>query len=167
MKARKRDSTKGASLLDPESYKGDVLVQVWMDSRKLATLSRWLDEQGNYTRFMSEVVNYSTALLLDFLVSNKETKMIEDTTEARNVLEVRYRVNLNPAGKGMKNKLHNIVLSDRRKRLGGRIEIGDRTKTVSDDVKKAVEIYKELQKEDKEYTEELEKSGPRKGKVVK
>ena len=39
----KEDSTRGSSLINPLNYKGDVLVQVWVDSRVLATLCRWLD----------------------------------------------------------------------------------------------------------------------------
>ena len=121
MKSYKEDSTKGMSLVDPKKYKGDVLVQVWMDSRMLATLSNWLDKEGNYTRFLSEVVKDSLGDLCNHLVESGVVSMIDDTVAARRLLEMKYRVNLNPQGRGEKNKLHNIMLSDRRKSLTGKI----------------------------------------------
>jgi hypothetical protein len=109
------DSTKGAALLNnPKRYKGDVMVQVWMDSRVLATISRWLDQEGMFTRFMSEVVRDSLKLFCDFLVDTREVDMTEDTKEARDLLVRKYRVNLNVDGRGLKNAVHNQLLSDRK-----------------------------------------------------
>ena len=75
----KEDSTKGAALMKPKTYKGDVIVQVWMNSRVLATLSAWLDSEGNYTRFMSEVVRESLTILCDHLVANNKGKFENKT----------------------------------------------------------------------------------------
>lgn len=110
-----RDETRGSSKMNPVKYKGDALVQVWVDSRVLATLSNWLDIEGNFTRFLSEVIRDSLQVLCDSLVENGKAVMIDDTVEARKLLERKYRVNLNPKGRGKKNKLHNIVLSEKRK----------------------------------------------------
>ena len=63
----KEDSTKGNSLINPLNYKGDVLVQVWVDSRVLATLCGWLDDKGTYTRYMSQVVRRPLEVLVDLL----------------------------------------------------------------------------------------------------
>jgi len=111
------NETRGKSAIDPVDYKGDALVQVWIDSRVLATLSAWLDKVGNLTRFLSEVVKVPLSVLVQHLVEEGEIDMIDDTMEARTMLRRKYRVNLNPEDRGRKNLLHNIVLSDRRKRL--------------------------------------------------
>lgn len=113
----KEDSTKGKSLIMPKSYKGDVVIQVWVDSRVLATLSHWLDKNDNYTRFMSDVVKDSLGLLVDTLVENGE-ELIDDTLRAREILERKYRVNLNKGERGMRNLKHNTLLTESRKALG-------------------------------------------------
>ena len=112
----KQDSTRGKSIINPLNYKGDVLVQVWMDSRVLATMSNWLDGQEMYTRFMSQVVRRSMEEFCDALVNNHNLSMISHTGDARRLLERKYGVKLDSrkGGKGGKNKLHNLILSDRR-----------------------------------------------------
>ena len=116
------DSTKGGAMMLPRSYKGDVLVQVWIDSRVLATLSLWLDKGGNYTRFMSEIVKDTLRTVQEHLVERGEVEMVDDTAEARDMLERKYRVDLNPSGRGLKNAHHNMLLSEKRKSLGGDVE---------------------------------------------
>jgi hypothetical protein len=120
------DSTKGLSLINPLNYKGDVLVQVWVDSRVLATLCRWLDKNEVYSRFMSQVVRRPLEVVADMLVSNGEVEMVDDTAEARALLERRFGVDLSRGGRGTKNTMHNIVLSDRRSELGERIGRGSK-----------------------------------------
>ena len=132
----KEDSTRGTSVLSPVSYKGDALVQAWIDSRVLATLSRWLDREGNFTRFLSEVVKDSLQMLCDHLVNNNEIEMVDDTVEARTLLERKYRVNLNPNDRGNKNKLHNVILSNKRRSLRGRIDSHRAVVTESDPANK-------------------------------
>lgn len=116
---KKKDSTKGSSDFIPLTYKGDVLVQVWVDSRILATLSNWLEEYDNYPRFMSEVVRRPLEILIDHIVKEGDIDMIEDTTTARRMLEERYRINLNRDGRGKKNVMHNTILSGNRSSLSG------------------------------------------------
>lgn len=153
----KEDSTKGSSLIKPLNYKGDVLVQVWVDSRVLATLCRWMDEQGEYARFMSQVVRRPLEVLAEF-VSDQGSEMIDDTGEARKMLERRFGVNLNRGGRGSKNVMHNLVLSDKRNELNERIVSrverrgldkrvrgygsGDRSELV----KKAMEVYGRIER---------------------
>jgi hypothetical protein len=115
------DSTKGKSMINPVNYKGDVLVQVWVDSRVLATITRWMDDKGNYPRYMSHAVRRPLEVLAGFLVDNDEVEMVDDTAEARKMLERRFNVDLNRGGRGYKNVLHNMTLSDRRGELGDRI----------------------------------------------
>lgn len=119
--AYKEDSTKGKALMNPISYKGDVLTQVWIDSRLLASLAVWMERNGNYPRFLSEIVRRPLVVLAETLIDGGEMEMIEDTVKARDMLENRFRITLNKGGRGERNVLHNQILSERRKELGERI----------------------------------------------
>ena len=162
----KVDATKGSSLINPERYKGDVLVQVWVDSRILATLSAWLDKKGVITRFMSQVIKEPLRVLVEHLVEDGEVEMVDETIIARDILQRKYHINLNPRGRGGKNILHNIVLSERRK------EIGDRLDDTEPDVNvpihtaagqrqaltdQAVKLYNALEEKDREGRLEADK----------
>ncbi len=125
------DSTKGSSMINPLNYKGDVLVQVWVDSRVLATIVRWMDLKGNYPRFMSQGVRRPLEVLTGFLVDNNEVEMIDDTAEARVFLTRRFNIDLNRGGRGEKNVAHNLTLSNRRGDLGERIQASSRANDVS------------------------------------
>jgi hypothetical protein len=154
MKEYAEDSTKGRSMIRPKNYKGDVLVQTWMDSRVLATLSRWLFEKGVYPRFMSEAVRMVLETVVELVTSNGEVKMVEDTGEARAMLERAYRIILNKGDRGRKNILHNTVLTEMREELGNIVgrpkvirdidrPIMRREKVVSDkQLARAVEAYR-------------------------
>ena len=107
------DSTKGSSLIEPKTFKNDVYVQVWLESRYLATLSNWLDDEGVNTRFMSEVIREGIRVLVDNLVEGNLTLFVTDTEDARSLLFRKYRINLNNNDRGKKNVLHNKVLCDR------------------------------------------------------
>jgi len=120
------DSTDGGSLINPLNYKGDVLVQVWMDSRVLATLCRWLEGGGTYSRFMSQVVRIPLETLASHLVDNDEVEMVDSTSEARDLLVRRFGIKLNRGGRGEKNILHNITLTDKRDELTEKILSKDR-----------------------------------------
>ena len=114
-KKYKEDSTRGKSLVhSPKRYKGDALVQAWLDSRVIATLSIWLEQNGMNPRFMSDVVRDSLKTVCDFAVKHGMVEMVEDTDDARGMLERRYRCNLNPQGRGLKNLMHNRLLSSMR-----------------------------------------------------
>ena len=111
------DSTRGLSMINPLNYKGDVLVQVWVDSRVLATLMHWLDAQGTYPAYMSQVVRRPLEVLTDVLVNGGDATLIDNTVEAREMLQRRFKVDLSRGGRGEKNKIHNITLSMRREDL--------------------------------------------------
>jgi len=113
----KEDSTKGGARMQPLNYKGDVLTQVWVDGRILATLSRWLEKNDYYPRSMSEVVREPLRILVETLVDNGHIEMVEDTIEAREHLQRRFRVDLSRGGRGIRNQLHNQILSEERKEL--------------------------------------------------
>lgn len=117
----KEDSTKGSSLIQPLNYKGDVMVQVWIDARILATLTRWMEGAAEYPRFMSEIVRRPLEVMVESLVEHGEVEIVDDTAEARAMLERRYRVVLNKGGRGGKNILHNQVLSSQRGELSERL----------------------------------------------
>ena len=111
------DSTKGHSMINPLNYKGDVLVQVWVDSRVLATLCGWLDSKGVYPVYLSQVVRRPLEVLTDVLVNSREVKLVDDTVEARTILQRRFKVDLSRGGRGTKNVMHNIELSIKREDL--------------------------------------------------
>ena len=162
----KEDSTKGKALILPKTYKGDVVVQVWIDSRVLATLSQWLDRNDNYTRFMSDVVKDSLGLLVETIVENGE-ELIDDTMRARNMLERKYRVNLNKGERGLRNVKHNTLLTQSKKSIRGiktkYPQVSERTYVGSEEVsdeelqKLAKEAY-EKHKRKKEENEELKRN---------
>ena len=103
------DSTKGKSMLMPKSYKGDALVQVWLDSRKLALLSAWVDQDSDRpTRFLSEVVRATVDAVVEVL--KEQGWNFKSFEESREMLNRKYRVDLNPRGKGLKNLRHNKIL---------------------------------------------------------
>jgi hypothetical protein len=121
-------STRGRGKLNPKVYKPDALVQVWLDSRKLALLSRWLDQDGQRTRFLSEVVRYTLDMVVEIL--ENEGWKLGEVAESREMLERKYDSTLNPRGRGKKNVLNNIVLESRggldaaRHKVGGERVIG-------------------------------------------
>lgn len=146
------DSTKGSSLINPLNYKGDVLVQVWVDSRVLATLCRWLDNSGLYSRYMSQVVRRPLEVVAETLVEKGEVAIVDDTAEARAMLERRFGIDLNRGGRGTKNVMHNVALSMRRMELEERIQKDKRTDDVNKPARthenpltqQALETYKKL-----------------------
>jgi len=115
------DSTKGSSHMNPVNYKGDVLVQVWMDSRVIATLSNWIESKGLRPRFMSEVIRDPLMMLVDLITENGEVELVDNTAIARDLLQAKYRINLNRGGRGKKNALHNSILTGRREQFGARL----------------------------------------------
>lgn len=106
----KDDSTRGKALMRPKRYKGDSLVQVWIDRRWLASLSVWLESNGVRTIHMSDVLRESLRELYEHLIKTGAVSEI-DTMEAGRLLEDRYRVDLNPSDRGKRNLLHNQLLS--------------------------------------------------------
>ena len=179
------DSTKGSSMINPLNYKGDVLVQVWVDSRVLATIVRWMDSKGNYPRFMSQGVRRPLEVLTGFLVDNGEVDMVEDTDEARKLLTRRFNVELNRGGRGAKNVMHNLSLSGKRNDLGERIQSRNRINDVNRPmrkqrdpriaalIEKGQRIYKELfpdkSKETKhyDYSESKEEGCDKNSEIIK
>lgn len=111
----KRDSTRGRAIVDPVSYKGDALIQCWIDRRKLATLSNWLDEAGYRTRTLADVLRLSLEAVVESLVNDGVVEMVELTSDAVAILDMKYKVELNPSGRGSRNLSHNLHLDERRK----------------------------------------------------
>jgi hypothetical protein len=152
---RVEDSTKGGARVDPRNYKGDVYAQAWIDARKLAMLSIWLDDAGYSTRFLSEVLKFTIDVIVEHLVNTGAVEVIEFTEDARNVLEAKYKASLNPGGRGKKNLVHNLVLDGRKKRGVGKYNPKSRFRPqdrgqeesteVSADISEAVRIYKGLE----------------------
>ncbi len=110
MRVYKEDSTRGRAVVRPRNYKGDTLVQAWIDRRKLAVISQWLDEGGYRTRFLSDLVKLTIDEVVAELVERGIVEMIEFTDSATKILEMKYRADLNPGKRGMRNLHHNMVL---------------------------------------------------------
>jgi len=125
------DSTKGGSLINPLNYKGDVLVQVWVDSRVLATLCGWLEKQGTYPIHLSQVARKPLEVLAEVLVNGGDAELIDDTVEARDMLQKRFKIDLSRGGRGTKNVQHNITLSIRREELAESVQRGKRFSDVN------------------------------------
>jgi hypothetical protein len=116
MKDYVEDSTKGRSRVNPRKYKRDVLMQVWLQSRHLATLLKWLEDEGMFVRFRSEIVQITLEQVVEHLVSTGVVEMVEYAEDAQKLLE-RFEVksNIDGRGRGGKNTFHNLTLDDRRK----------------------------------------------------
>lgn len=115
MKQRVEDSTRGKCYMNPKTYKGDVPVQTWLDSRYLATMSTWLDNKGISNRFLSDIVRNAMEIVVDSLIEQGEIAMVDDTRVARDMIEFKYRIKLNAHGRGERNIIHNITLTEKRK----------------------------------------------------
>lgn len=114
-KIYKEDSTRGSALMRPRSYKGDSLVQAWIDRRKLAVISVWLDEGGYSTRHLSDLIKFTIDEVANKLVDNGIVRKIEFTSDASRLLESKYTADLNPGGRGERNLLHNLQLDEIRR----------------------------------------------------
>ena len=114
-KSYKEDSTKGRARIMPVNYKGDIIVQAWLDARKLLVLSRWLDKGGYNTQNISNIVKFTLDEVVEQLVSNGIEQKVEYTTDARELLKAKYNRNLDQSGRGRRNYLHNIHLDEIRR----------------------------------------------------
>ncbi len=159
-----RDTTRGMSKNRPEDYKRDDLVQVWLDSRHLATLLRWIENSGVIVRFKSEIVRTVIEQVVHHLVDRNEAKMIDTAEQAMDLLKIRFGVDPNPSGRGLKNRKHNLELDGIKAERAGPSPPSHRihTQTSPDkpafDVDEAVKIYKKLSGEEvrKNIKEEME-----------
>jgi hypothetical protein len=124
--------TRGSGMKEPDSYKKDVLVQVWMDARILATLLNWMEKGENRPKFMSDVVREPIEMLVGRLVDCGEIRMIEDAVYARDLIEKRFKVNLNRGGRGKKNALNNMLFSDE--------QLIEQRRTVAEITRQAMEV---------------------------
>lgn len=67
-----------------------------------------MEENGIAPRFMSDVFKFMFESVVDNLVEDKQVKFIESTIDATQHLDDRFRNNLNPQGKGLKNLSKNL-----------------------------------------------------------
>lgn len=108
------NETRGIGNVSPVSYKKDCLVQVWLESRQLAMLLQWLEDNQRFVRFKSEIVSIALDELVSYLVNSGQIETIEFAEDARAKLEGRFGPSFNPKGKGRKNLVHNLTLDARR-----------------------------------------------------
>ncbi len=139
----------------PRTYKGDSLVQAWVDRRKLAMLSRWLDEGGMVTKHLSDVLKFTIDQVVEHLVSSGAVEKIEFTSEATEMLSRKYNADLNPGERGKRNLLHNMQLDEMRKETissdnwsGSGADVIQRQNDIEAQTAEGVRIYKELEKQD-------------------
>ncbi len=86
----------------------DSLIQVWLDRRYISTATRWMEENGIAPRFMSDVFKFMFESVVDNLVEDNQVNFVESTIDATEHLNDRFRNNLNPQGKGLKNLSKNL-----------------------------------------------------------
>jgi hypothetical protein len=117
-KKYKRDSVRGrCPIIDPVNYKPDTLLQVWIDSRKLVMLDKWLGKNGISTRFMADIGREVLDIVVDQLLATGEVEKVELSRDAMDYLKIKFRkLELNPGGRGKRNIQHNLVLDSRRER---------------------------------------------------
>jgi hypothetical protein len=171
-----QDSTKGKSGIDPLNYKGDVLTQAWMDSRVLASFAVWLEKHGFYSKSLSDVSRRPLEVLFEHLIEIGDMVPIEDTNTARDELQRRFRVSLNRGGRGLKNTVHNQVLSTKRQDLGAKVAQGQafndaqrpdsttRKQVNSEEIRRLTEIHNRIESQTVEQAVAL---GLASGAVIK
>jgi hypothetical protein len=110
----KEDSTRGKAMMRPKNFKGDALIQVWYERRKIASLDKWLEDNGRRNRFMSDVLRSILDMVYEKLL--EDGKVIEfEVQHASDYLQSKFRIDLNPGDKGKRNLLHNMQLEEIRK----------------------------------------------------
>jgi len=122
MEQHKVDSTRGKAFSNPETYKRDVPMQVWLQSRHLATLMKWIETQdhGYLVRFRSDILKIVVEQLVLHLVESGAVEMVDTAQSAHGILEGRFGIPCNPQDKGKRNRIHNFELDSRRyERAGG------------------------------------------------
>jgi len=166
MREYKEDSTRGKSMIRPRRYKRDALVQTWVDRRKLAMLSIWLDEGGYGTRFLSDVVKITIDEIVEKLVREGMVRRVEFTDEATRILQSKYKIDLNPSGRGVKNLVHNLTLDDLRRERSKVAGVGEsiddlvskmsieEEKKMREEAERAAEIYRKLEEEEERKKQE-------------
>jgi len=166
MREYKEDSTRGKSMIRPRRYKRDALVQTWVDRRKLAMLSIWLDEGGYGTRFLSDVVKITIDEIVEKLVREGMVRRVEFTDEATRILQSKYKIDLNPSGRGVKNLVHNLTLDDLRRERSKVAGVGEsiddlvskmsieEERKMREEAEKAAEIYRKLEEEEERKKQE-------------
>ena len=88
--------------------RGDALVQAWLDRRYLATIQKlMIEHEAVAPRYLSEVVRYAVEVFVDSAVSQGLVSFVESTSEATEMLS-KFRVELNPSGRGLKNLQINL-----------------------------------------------------------
>lgn len=99
---------------DNSLYRKDAFVQAWVDRRYIATLIRWLEEQGVPPRFMADVVNSTLVCMVNVLTKQEQVSMVQFTSEADQIINRTIKTKLNPSNRGNKNYQYNLELDDAR-----------------------------------------------------
>ncbi len=106
------NSTCGKAMINPITYKRDVLVQVWVQSRYLVALDQWLDHGGVNLRHLSDIINESIEQIIKSLLDNEEISSLMACQNARDFLQFKYRISLD-GNRGQRNALHNLHLDSK------------------------------------------------------
>ena len=109
------NSTRGNAKMIPVEYKKDVIVQAWIDARKLVVLDRWLADAGYNTKFISNIIQFTVDEVVEQVIALGHVQKVEYTKDARILLDAKFKTDLNPSGRGERNVSHNLRLDDVRK----------------------------------------------------
>lgn len=86
----------------------DAIVQVWINRKDLATIGLFMESQGQRLLYMSDIVRFAIETTRA-LVLKANSPYVDSSAKATAFLETRFRVNLNPQGKGQKNYVANLL----------------------------------------------------------
>lgn len=95
--------------LKPTRYERDCLIQVWLDRRDIATISRYMSDHGMRHRYLAEILKFAVENIRTIIV-NKGGEFVENPQEATMYLETKFNVKLNPNERGKKNFVNNLLV---------------------------------------------------------
>lgn len=108
----KEDSTRGKAFMRPLTYKGDVALSTWADARALAVIAEYMEKDVGPPKNIASLVRYAVERLAETIDDYSEVGF-KHTAQAHTILTEKYGLKYDTR-LGGKNKLHNLILSDRK-----------------------------------------------------
>lgn len=102
-------SNRGKSALKPTRNERDSLVQCWVNRKDLATIGLYMESKGVKIHHMADILTFSIETVRSIVLKANGT-YVDSTEKATAYLSDRFKVNLNPGGRGQKNLITNLLL---------------------------------------------------------
>jgi len=90
----------------------DAVVQSRVDKRCLATVSKWYVSRGVLPRSASELIRNILEDFVEILVSNGKVELIDNSEDARQILDDLFGNVFNPGRRGRDNEYVNLSMDD-------------------------------------------------------